>query len=278
MIKFLVDSASDYTALEAESKGIEFAPLKVVINGDTYLSGVDLNSDQFYNLLTTTSEFPKTSQPSPQQFLDIFEKVKAAGDELICVLLSSGLSGTFQSANLAKQMVDYDKIYLVDSLVASHMIRLLVEKGLEMKANGADALTIVDKLNDAKKRVRVAAVVDTLEFLCMGGRLSRMQATIGELAKLKPVISVDEEGKVYVLGKNLGINKSTTYLVNYFKKHEIDPEFPVYSLYTYGEENPIKLEKKLADNDIIFNERLQVGSTIGAHVGPNAFGIMFVKK
>ena len=278
MIKFLVDSASDYTALEAESKGIEFVPLKVVINGDTYLSGVDLNSDQFYNLLTTTSEFPKTSQPSPQQFLDIFEKVKAAGDELICVLLSSGLSGTFQSANLAKQMVDYDKIYLVDSLVASHMIRLLVEKGLEMKANGADALTIVDKLNDAKKRVRVAAVVDTLEFLCMGGRLSRMQATIGELAKLKPVISVDEEGKVYVLGKNLGINKSTTYLVNYFKKHEIDPEFPVYSLYTYGEENPIKLEKKLADNDISFNERLQVGSTIGAHVGPNAFGIMFVKK
>ena len=278
MIKFLVDSASDYTALEAESKGIEFVPLKVVINGDTYLSGVDLNSDQFYNLLTTTSEFPKTSQPSPQQFLDIFEKVKAAGDELICVLLSSGLSGTFQSANLAKQMVDYDKIYLVDSLVASHMIRLLVEKGLEMKVNGADALTIVDKLNDAKKRVRVAAVVDTLEFLCMGGRLSRMQATIGELAKLKPVISVDEEGKVYVLGKNLGINKSTTYLVNYFKKHEIDSEFPVYSLYTYGEENPIKLEKKLADNDISFNERLQVGSTIGAHVGPNAFGIMFVKK
>lgn len=278
MIKFLVDSASDYTSLEAQASGLEFVPLKVSINGTEYLSGINLNSDQFYELLSNTSEFPKTSQPSPQQFVEIFEKVKNDGDELICVLLSSGLSGTYQSACLAKEIVDYDKIYLVDSLAATHMIRMIVDAGRKMASEGLSAQEITDKLNVLKTKVRVCAVLDTLEYLCMGGRLSRVQAAIGEFAKLKPVVSVNDEGKVYVMGKNLGINKSMSYIINYFKNSEVDENYPVYSLYTYGLENPQKFEDKLHTNGIEFAKRLQVGSTIGAHVGPGAYGVLFISK
>ena len=278
MIKFLVDSASDYSLEEAKEQGIEFVSLKVSINNQEYLSGVNLNSDQFYEELITSSEFPKTSQPSPQQFIEIFEKVKADNDELICVLLSSGLSGTFQSANLAKQMVDYDKIYLIDSLMATHMIGILVQKGKEMVDEGYDAASIAEELNNFKSKIKVAAVLDTLEYLCMGGRLSKVQATIGELAKLKPAVSVNDKGEVYVMAKNLGINKSTTYLINCLKEAELDENYPMYSLYTYGDANPIKFEEKLAKNDFKVAGRLQVGSTIGAHVGPNCFGILYVVK
>ena len=278
MIKFLVDSASDYSYEEAKAKGLEFVALKVTINAREYQGGINLNSDQFYELLTTTKEFPKTSQPSPQQFLEIFEKIKNDNDELICVLLSSGLSGTYQSACLAKQMVDYDKIHIIDSLAATHMIRISVEHGLKLVKEGLSAEEIVERLMDLKSRVRVIATLDTLEYLCMGGRLSRVQAAVGELAKLKPAISVNEEGQVYVVAKNLGINKSTTYLINYLKSKEIDHNFPIYSLYTYGTANTEKLEAKLSANEIEYAGRLQVGSTIGAHVGPNCFGILYVEK
>ena len=278
MIKFLVDSASDYSCEEAKACSLEFVPLKVKIDNIEYQSGVNLSSDQFYELLVKTNEFPKTSQPSPQQFVEAFEKAKENHDELICVLLSSGLSGTYQSATLAKEIVDYDGIYLVDSLAATHMIRMSVEYGQKLVKQGLSAEQITEELNSFKNRVRVYATLDTLEYLCMGGRLSRMQATIGEIASIKPVVSVNEEGAVYVKAKNLGINKSISYLVNLYKNSSIDENFPIYSLYTYGQDNVEKLEKKFNDQGLRFDVRKQVGSTIGAHVGPNAFGFMFVEK
>ena len=278
MIKFLVDSASDYSFEEAKTCDLEFVPLKVKIDNIEYQSGMNLSSDQFYELLIKTNEFPKTSQPSPQQFVEVFEKAKANHDELICVLLSSGLSGTYQSATLAKEIVDYDGIYLVDSLAATHMIRMSVEYGQKLVKQGLSAEQITEELNNFKNRVRVFATLDTLEYLYKGGRLSRMQATIGEIANIKPVVSVNESGEVYVKAKNLGINKSISYLVNLYKTSQIDENFPIYSVYTYGQDNVEKLEKKFSDQGLRFDERKQVGSTIGAHVGPNAFGFMFVQK
>ena len=278
MIKFLVDSASDYSLKEANDSNIEFVPLKVNISGTEYESGCNLNSDEFYELLTGNKEFPKTSQPSPSQFADVFEKAKSQGDTLICVLLSSGLSGTYQSALLAHEIVDYDQIYIIDSLSATHMIRLIVEYGQKLVNEGLNAGQIVDELNAFKTKIRVVATLDTLEYLYMGGRLSRMQATIGEMANIKPSISVNSIGKVYVKAKILGINKSINYIISDYKNTNIDESFPVYSLYTFGQENVSKLESKMKEQGLRFDCRMQVGSTIGAHIGPNAFGLMFVEK
>ena len=195
MIRILVDSATDFTMAEVKEKNLYHVPLTISLNGKDYLSGEDLTSDQFYELLTSGEDFPKTSQPSPQAFAEIFEKAKENGEEIICVLLSSALSGTCQSAHLAKDMVDYDGIYIVDSLTATIMTRVIVDYGLQLIAQGKSAPEVVAALESIKSKVKVAAGIDTLEYLYRGGRLNKAAATIGELANLKPVITVTVEGE-----------------------------------------------------------------------------------
>ena len=132
MIRLLVDSASDYTQEEIENKNLYFVPLQIQIEGKNYLDGVDIDTETFYEKMMNSKEFFKTSQPSPQEFLDIFEKVKKKQETLICLSLSSKLSGTYQSACLAKDMVDYENIFIIDTLTAAAGIRLLCEVAINL--------------------------------------------------------------------------------------------------------------------------------------------------
>ena len=277
MIRILVDTSSDYTVEEVKAKGMELAPLHITIGEADYRDGYDLSKDKFYELLTEGEELPKTSQPTPQDFVDIFEDVEEKGDELICILLSSRLSGTFQSATLAKNIVDYDHIHLVDSLGATHMIRLMADHAQELISEGKNAKEIVDALEEIKSKIKVLAVVDTLEYLCKGGRVSKATAAIGEVAKVKPMITV-VEGEVAVIGKSLGKNKAISSLLKAFEECEVDERFPIYSVSTLGTENCEAFEKRFTDAGYNFKERIQIGATIGTHVGPGVFGIIFVQK
>ncbi len=278
MIRILVDSSSDYTKDEIANNGFHFVPLNVLLAGKSYRDGIDLIPDQFYDLLIHSGDFPKTSQPSPQNFAEIFEDVKAKGDELICILLSSALSGTCQSAHLAKDMVDYDGIYIIDSLAATAMIKFMGNHATQLAKDGLSAKEIVDKIEAMKGKIKVVAGLDTLEYLCKGGRLSKASATIGELANLKPIITVTEEGKVSVIGKCLGKNKALNFILKYLETNERDMSFPLYTLYSYGTENTEKLEERLTKDGFSYDERVQLGSTIGAHIGPGAFAILYVTK
>ena len=277
MIRFLLDTSSDYTVEEVKAKGMELVPLHITLGEADYRDAYDLTKDAFYELLTTNEEFPKTSQPTPQDFVDMFEDAQEKGDELICILLSSKLSGTFQSATLAKSIVDYDNIHLVDSLGATHMIRLMAEYGQELAAAGKSAKEIVEALEEMKSKIKVLAVVDTLEYLCKGGRVSKTTAAIGEVAKVKPMITV-AEGEVAVIGKSLGKNKAISNLLKTLEECEVDDRFPIYSVSTVGTENCEAFEKRLTDAGYNFKERLQLGATIGTHVGPGVFGMIFVTK
>ena len=278
MIRLVVDSSADYLAEELKEKNIELVPLNIALAGETYQDGITLERNQFYEILTGQEDFPKTSQPSPENFLTIFEDAKEKGDDVICVLLSSSLSGTCQAAHLAKNMAENDNVYIVDSLSATFGIKLLVDYANKLRNQGASAEEIVEKLEDMKSRIRIFAGVDTLEFLCRGGRVSRASAAIGELANIKPIITVTEEGKVTVAGKCLGKNKALRFLTDKLEENPMDENFPLYTIYTYGEDNTEKLEAKLAKAGIPCAERLQVGATIGAHVGPGAFGIIYIGK
>ncbi len=278
MIRILVDSSTDFTMAEIAEKNLYHVPLTISLNGQDYLSGEDLTSNQFYELLAACEDFPKTSQPSPQVFAEIFEKAKEQGEEIICVLLSSALSGTCQSATLAKDMVDYDGIYIVDSLTATIMARVIVDYGLQLIKQGKSAKEIVAALEAMRSKVKVAAGIDTLEYLYRGGRLNKAAATIGELANLKPVITVTEEGTVSILGKCIGKNKALQFILKTLNSKELNPDFPLYTVYAYGSENTEKLEEKLVADGYNVSARLQLGSTIGAHVGPGAFGIIYVEK
>ena len=277
MIKILLDTSSDYTVEEVQAKGMDLVPLHITLGEADYRDAYDLSKDKFYELLTSNEEFPKTSQPTPQDLVDVFEEAEKNNDELICILLSSRISGTFQSATLAKSIVDYDKIHLIDSLSATHGIRLLAEHAQNLVNEGKTAEEIVAELEVLKTKIKILAVVDTLEYLCKGGRVSRTTAAIGEMAKVKPMITVNE-GEVAVIGKSLGKNKAIGSLLKALGECEVDHRFPMYSVSTLGTENCEVLENRLAAEGYETKERLQIGATIGTHVGPGVFGIIFIQK
>lgn len=276
MIKILIDSSSDFEL--SELKNMEFVPITITLGEKEYRDGIDLNKDNLYEMMEETKLFPKTAQPSPAEFADVFEKAKESGDELICFLLSSGLSGTYQSAVLAKSIADYDGIYLIDTLNATHGIRFMVEYAQKLISDGLTAHMIAEKIEELKPRIRIMAGVDTLEYLCRGGRLSRAAATVGELANLKPIVGVSSEGKVEVFGKALGRLKAIQFLMKQIDESDLDLEFPIYSLFSYGTDNLVKLEDKMRKNGYTITNRLQIGATIGAHLGPGAFGFAYVVK
>ena len=276
MIRFMVDSASDCSI--KDSKVDYLVPLTVNVDGTEYLDGVTMDSNQFYTMLENCTEFPKTSCPAPQRFVEMFEQVKEANDTLIYISLSAGLSGTYQSAVLAKEIVEYDNIYIVNSASASHGIRILLEYGQKLASEGMDAEAIVEKMEQLKTRIKIIAGVDTLEYLCKGGRVSKTAATVGELANIKPLITITDEGKVDAYCKCLGVVRAIKHIFCDFGSLELDENFPLYSVYTNGEENVEKLEKKLTTKGYTISDRKQIGCTIGAHVGPEAYGLIFVCK
>lgn len=277
MIKFLVDSASDYEKTETEKKGILRIPITITLK-DKYILDGEITKDEFYQLVQNADELPKTSQPSPQDFLDVFEKAKENDDELICILLSSKLSGTLQSATLAKSMAGYDKIHIIDSLSATYVIKMMTEYGIQLRDSGKNALEIVDELEKIKSKIKLYAVLDTLENLKKGGRLSTVEAGIGTLAKIKPLVTLTEDGKVGMKGKSIGRKKALADIVKLVEKENINTNYPIYNIYSYGMDNNKLFLEKLNEIGIAPDESMQIGPTIGTHIGPGAYGIIFVKK
>jgi len=274
MIKIMVDSAADCGC--GSSVYDYLAPLTVNIDGKEYLDGVNLDGDTFYHMLLQAEEFPKTSQPAPEVFAEVFRKVQADGDQLLVFSLSSALSGTYQSAVIAKEMVDYDGIYVLDTRMVSHMIEILAKFAGERIREGLSAEQILEECRQLLPKIKVAAGLDTLEYLYKGGRLSRTSATVGQIAGIKPVVVLDDAGKVNAGSKAIGVARAMQTVVSKVQSCQLDDRFPLYTLYTYGTENVSKLEDKLNAAGYTVAGRLQVGPTIGAHVGPDVYGVLYV--
>ena len=275
MIRIMLDSASDGVDLHPYD---HYVPLTVEIDGNSYLDGINLKPQKFYKLLASSEIFPKTSQPSPEAFAEVFETVKAAGDELVYLCLSSALSGTFQSATIAKEMVEYDGIYIIDTRSATHMIGTLARYADKLRQQGLTAAEIVEKITALRERQVLYAGLQTLEYLYKGGRLSRTSAAIGSVANIKPIITVSEEGKVESFAKAIGIKRAIATITKQVQQMQIDENFPIWSLCSVDEENCEALEKAMEAIGHPVSGRMQVGPTIGAHVGPGVYGIAFVQK
>lgn len=278
MIRIVVDSSSDIELDELKRKNIELVPLNITIGEKSYEDNVELSKKEFYEILTKGEVFPKTSQPAPQVFLNIFEDAKAKGDQVICILLSSALSGTLQSATIAKGLAEYDDIYIIDSLSAAVAIKIMADVACKLRDEGKDAKTIVEEIETLKSRVKIIAMVDTLEYLARGGRISQTTAKIGEFAKVKPIITVAEDGTIEILGKCIGKAKAMNAILKQLKEIGVDENYPYYSVYSLGEENCEKFEGKLVAEGYMPKNRVQIGATIGTHIGPGAFGFIYVKK
>ena len=279
-MRIITDSAADFSASDLKKYNLTAIPLQVVFGDDCYEDGVTLTPDIFWTRIIS-GENPKTSQPTPDAFLSAFEDAKAAGEGVVCILLSSGLSGTVQSANLAKSMCDYDDIHIVDSLQAATAEKMLVLRACQLRDEGKlSAEEAAQELRRFTSRIRLYACLDTLEYLARGGRIPAAAASLGSLVQLKPLIKITEEGKVGMCGKGMGLHRATAALIKLVQQHQIDTDYPVIPLYTHSTDNCFNLVKKLNLADIACSEEnaSSVGATISTHIGPGAYGVVFVEK
>ena len=277
----MTDSAADYTPQELKEKKIICVPLSVSFGTETFYDRTDIDTDAFYNRLMEGNVLPKTSQPSPDQYLVYFEQARKNGDDIICVTISSALSGTYQCASIAKEMADYDNIYIIDSLTATVPQRIIVDFIRSMIDKGHPALEIIGAVEVFKSRVKVLAMVDTLEYLYKGGRLTAAQAFIGDALNMKPLITVTEDGKVSAFGKAMGKCRAYKTLLAKLEENPPDENIPVVFLYSYDEENCIEFKKKFANKfpHLKYEEKfVNIGSAVGAHIGPGAVAVAYVEK
>lgn len=277
-ICIITDSSSDLERSAAHEMGVELVPMSIQFGDTSYLDGVNLDKHQFYQLLAENSNSPTTAQPTPNDFLAPLQKAKEKGQEVLIITLSSALSGTYQSALIAKDMCDYEPVYVVDSLSATAGVHILVDFACRLRQEGLSAGQIAGKLEEVKGRIRIFAVIDTLEYLRRGGRLSSLQAGLGTVTKLKPVIAV-REGAVVVVGKAFGSVAAAKQLMKFLSEHPISNEFPTFALYS-DDKGPVdEFLPKLREMEVLPQDLrfCSIGPTIGTHVGPGAVGMAYVE-
>lgn len=277
-IQIITDSAADYNIEELKRREIVCVPMSVSFGDEHYIDGVTITKEMFYEKLIEGKETPKTSQPSPADFLDKFEAAKEAGDTVIAILISSALSGTYQTAMMAKNMAEYDNIYIIDSRSASLGMRLLTDIAVNMREQGALAGEIVNKLEELKKKIRIYAGLDTLEYLYKGGRISKGVAGIGTLANIKPVVTFSSQGNVELCSRQIGIRHAIRQTVKLVNEDKPDERYPVYYLYSHDRSNVAGFIRALEKTGFaVENPRIrEIGPTIGSHIGQDAFGIVYI--
>lgn len=276
MVHIITDSAADLEPREYEALGVACIALRVAFGDREYQENVDLGKDQFYELLLGSEEFPKTSQASPAVLEGIFEEVKAKGDEAVYITLSSALSGTYQTACMVREDVEYEGNYVFDSRNATGGQRMLVEYACRLRDQGMNAAQIVAGLEAIRDRIELYAVINDLQYLHKGGRISHAVYTLGNLTQIKPIISVDTEGKVTLPGKAMGMRKGMDMLGKRLTARKPDGAHPLYVMYTNNRSVAEALAQRLETAGWKVERIIQVGAAIGAHVGPDACGIVYV--
>lgn len=278
-VRIITDSGFDVP--DASDARLTVLPLSITFGDTTYADGVDLTNDRFFELLIESDELPKTSQATPYAYAQIFERVRAAGDEAVVITLSSGLSGTYQSAVTAA--ADYPEVHVVDSKNVTIGQGILVQYALRLADEGRGAAEIASMVESARERLVLLALLDTLEYLRRGGRIPKSVGAIGELLSIKPVVGV-RDGEVVMLGKARGSKNGRNLLHQEVEKNGIDFGMPV--LIGYSGLSDKLLRKYLEDNRAIWEGRVaeedlpitSVGATVGTHVGPNAIALAFFRK
>ena len=275
-MRIIVDSTSDLTP--EIKKQVHVVPLTVHFGDEEFIDGVTIDHKQFYEKLIETDVHPSTSQASPAAFEAEYEKAKAEG--AVVITISSKLSGTYQSAMIAAD--EYENIYVVDSTNVTIGASILVELAVRLANQGLEAKEIARQLEEEKKKIVLVALVDTLEYLKKGGRISKSVAAFGTMLNIKPVLAV-EDGEIQVLGKARGSKMGNNMLVQQIDKAGgIDFSKPVLLGYT-GLSDAMLL-KYIHDSRHLWEGNLPevryttIGSVIGTHAGPGAVAVAFFKK
>ena len=276
--RIVVDSTADI--LPEYLNQIHTVPLTVSFGDEEYIDGVTIDHRTFYQKLIETDAMPSTSQASPAAFAEQYDQAAATDEEVVVITISSKLSGTYQSAMIAA--AGRSSVYIVDSENASVGCGILVGLALRYLRDGMTASAIAEKLQEDKKKIVVIALLDTLEYLKRGGRISKAAAFAGGLLNIKPVISI-ADGEIQLLGKARGSKMGNNLLAQQIQKvGGIDFTKPV--LLGYTGLSDVLLQKYIEDSSYLWSASLDavryvsIGSVIGAHAGPGAIAVAFFRK
>ena len=278
-VRIVVDSTADVTD-EIRAK-LSVVPLTVHFGEQEYVDGITINHKQFYEMLVETDVLPTTSQPSPEAFAQVFRQAQEAGEQVVALTVSSKLSGTCQSAMIAA--ADFpDSVWVVDTKTVAIGCGILAELAVRLKEEGLSAAEIVARLEEERENIRVIALLDTLEYLKKGGRISKTIAFAGGLLSIKPVVTI-QDGEIHILGKARGSKQGNNLLVTEIQKAGgVDFTKPLMLGYT-GLSDAL-LEKYVLDSGTLWDghgdciRSTPIGSVIGTHAGPGAIAVAFFKQ
>lgn len=278
MVRIITDSAADFEPAELQRMNISCVPLTVIFGQTEYQENVNLSKVQFYALLKQGDSFPKTAQAAPHILQELFDDAEKSGDEAIYITLSSQLSGTYQNADMVRRLMNCENCYVLDGRNGTGGQRMLVEHAVKLRDEGCAAKQIISAVEALRDRIVLYACIDTLEYLYRGGRISHTAYTLGSLARIKPIIRVETDGRVTVPAKAMGMRKGMDYLCKCVEDCKPDAAFPLYVMYTDDRGAAETLAARLrATGHTVPEERIiGVGAAIGSHIGPNACGLVYV--
>ena len=278
MLRIIADSTCDISKEDARKMGIQIVPISVRFGDEEFLDGVEITHEEFYTRLAECDELPKTSQPSPDAFMKVFNEAVADGDDVLGIFISSDLSGTYQSACLAALDVEEEtgkKLYMVDSRSASIGTALLIREAVKLRDAGVNAADIAAACTEMSKYIKLTAVVGSLKYLKMGGRLSGAAAFAGTMLHITPVVSI-EDGKVVVIGKTRGKKAAEKLMHDKLIQDGLDFMFGHINC---SESLETFINKSLTYiSDVNGNVGVSsIGCSVGTHVGPGTYGIAYVE-
>lgn len=279
-IKLISDSTCDLSKELIQKHNIDIIPLYVNFKDESYLDGVTLTVPDMYKKVDELKYLPKTAAASPGSFVEAFEKYTSEGYDIIYLGIGGGFSGTLQSANSAKQIVDSDKIHLIDSANLSSGSGLLLLKAAKFINQGDDVLTVVNKINELIPKVRTQFVINTMDYLYKGGRCSGVAAIAGTLLKIKPIIKV-VNGAMTVGKKPRGrIEAGIDVLISEFldQNDQVDNDFLMIT-HSMADESAKYIKNQLIGKTSIKEiYETYAGCVISSHCGPGCIGILYIMK
>jgi len=274
-IQIVTDSTADLSDEQIKKYGIKVVPITVTFGSESYADGVDLSAKEFYRKLVSSSELPKTTQPSPELFRKAYEEIASKDEVIISAHISGKLSGTLNSAEVASKMINAE-VVLVDTRTASQGVGRSVLVAAEAVRRGMNLEETINIINKSISKTFSVFNVDTLEYLHRNGRIGKAASLLGSLLQIRPILYADSEGMVAPYDKVRGRSQVIPSLVNAALKNvSADQPVNLSVVHTEAEDNAQKLLEELQSKYEIIDLHVgMVGPAIGAHIGPGAIGLM----
>ena len=274
----VTDTASDILEEEAQEMGIRLVQLDVLFGEDHCGSNTTQAFNDFYRMLTTREDFPMTSQPSPDSYLKLFKEAQEADEDVLVICLTSTISGTAVTARMTADMSGHgDRIVVMDSRQAIVSQRILTEYAVKLRNEGKSLEEMVPLLESFRDRIQICGILDTLTYLQKGGRIPKPLAAVGNMLKIKPIVAV-EDGNLTSPVKARGMKAAKKAIWKRLASAKLDPEWPVHFIYTSDRSMAEEFLPETQEQfDLPGTKITQIGSVVGAHLGPSAFGFAYVE-